>query len=385
MIAARRAFYISFLMLSLVFVYFYGGAIPYAFFYLILAIPVISLIYAYICLRGVKSEQTVTKEMLVRGTRATMQISFYNASVLFCPYITARFDDKDNLMLGHTEKVSLCVAGRSHVTLPIEISCARRGEFRIGVSYYTIEDPLGLVRLTRKTKVCPSIIVYPFLSSISAPSNVMFNEISVTNDISRQAEPPDIRDIRSFRENDTIRDIHWKLSAKKVTMLVKEYEQPSKPGVLVVLDTACDKKHIESIEDTLVDCAASIINFYQYMQIPVRLIITDGHRLSETVVRYEHDFIDAYTALALCRFDVTEGGVTCKVTPNENRVIVISLGEGDFVSRAGIQDYHCDQIRLIFGGDFSVENFELPDGILANEVAVDKLCPEIPLDSQIAL
>ncbi len=50
--------------------------------------------------------------------------------------------------------------------------------------------------------------------------------------------PPEIREIGEYRQGDALRDIHWKLSARRDELLTKRYSRETRPRVRVVWDGA---------------------------------------------------------------------------------------------------------------------------------------------------
>ena len=76
-----------------------------------------------------------------------------------------------------------------------------------------------------------------------------------------------IREIREYRPGDKPRSIHWKLSAKKEQLLVKEYGQPVGGTLLFGIDTkTVTPEDMENIYSLLYACAKKEISLYLIWQ-----------------------------------------------------------------------------------------------------------------------
>jgi uncharacterized protein (DUF58 family) len=73
----------------------------------------------------------------------------------------------------------------------------------------------------------------------------------------------DIGGIRQYRDGDSIKRVHWKLSAKRDELLVKDFVFNSNTQVCVVMDTY--KSDFESntaeLSERMAECAASILYY----------------------------------------------------------------------------------------------------------------------------
>jgi len=133
-----------------------------------------------------------------------------------------------------------------------------------GVESCTIEDVFGLFSVTRRPEhVKRSLTVLPMLFATErlafAPGDSGLETVArATEDVTSPA------DVRSYQPGDTMKKIHWKLSARKQELLVRRFEEPELPDALVLLD--CSRPpawgHAEAeadIRDALLETAASVV------------------------------------------------------------------------------------------------------------------------------
>ena len=65
--------------------------------------------------------------------------------------------------------------------------------------------------------------------------------------------------IRAWQDGDSMKNIHWKLSARRRELLVRTFEESARPDVLILMDCApvnALRSHIRTIEDVLCEAAA---------------------------------------------------------------------------------------------------------------------------------
>lgn len=51
-------------------------------------------------------------------------------------------------------------------------------------------------------------------------------------------DPSSPNDFRAYQQGDPLKRIHWKMSARKRELIVKQFEEPALPDALVMLDTS---------------------------------------------------------------------------------------------------------------------------------------------------
>ena len=52
--------------------------------------------------------------------------------------------------------------------------------------------------------------------------------------------------LREYKPGDELRHVHWKASARRQDLVVKEYEGDSRPGLEVLLDLRCSRDKLEA-------------------------------------------------------------------------------------------------------------------------------------------
>ena len=139
--------------------------------------------------------------------------------------------------VSHNEKQSYVV--RTWLT--------RRGSFPIGPTVLTVSDPLGLFRVARYFPAEKSLVVlpmtFPIQSFISPPGLLPGGRVirRKSTDIT-----PHAAGIREYTAGDPMKRIHWRMSARRGQLMVKEFEQDPQSEVWIFLD-AQQKVHAHKL------------------------------------------------------------------------------------------------------------------------------------------
>ena len=182
--------------------------------------------------------------------------------------------------------------------VPFEAMLA--GIINVCVKDIEIKDMLGIV--SYRYDVDKNVEVDVFPSSVDAEDidktglyeGVSENEETNTkgNDLS------DVSNIREYIPGDRIKDIHWKLSAKKDILLVKERVRVSERQLIMLVDTSGEKKDINRV----LGYAYTLVKMCLIDGIPTRLVWWNGKESqveNAQIMSYE-DLKSAYVDLYRC-------------------------------------------------------------------------------------
>ena len=113
----------------------------------------------------------------------------------------------------------------------------RRGYYELGEIEVNIQDVFGIYKLKRKIRSKTSLLVYPetvdlssFIITAVEQSGELLVEDPAFQDRSR------ISSLRNYREGDSVKSIHWKLSAKLDHLVIKDYENRGDTHVAIFID-----------------------------------------------------------------------------------------------------------------------------------------------------
>ncbi|WP_276270635.1 DUF58 domain-containing protein [Haloarcula litorea] len=120
-------------------------------------------------------------------------------------------------------------------TVRYDVTYERRGEQTFGPVEVRVTDALGLVVSTATVEATETVLVYPEVYRVGGPETFVRTLVPDAED--RQA----FDRLREYVPGDSLRDVHWKSSAKREDLLVKEFaDRDSERGLLVVAEGTDD-------------------------------------------------------------------------------------------------------------------------------------------------
>ena len=112
-----------------------------------------------------------------------------------------------------------------------------RGRYAFERSVAVIEDPFGLERIERPLAAPGALLVYPRLVELDR----LFSESGTrAHDgrrlLLRRPSGFDLHSVREYEHGDSLRKVHWRTTARRAQLMVKELEDSPRDEVAVVLD-----------------------------------------------------------------------------------------------------------------------------------------------------
>ncbi len=366
----NRILYLCLFLLALSFVYFYGGKMPYMLFHLVLVLPVISLAYTVVVYFRFKYHQDTDKKMAIKGEKVNFIFSISNEDFFIFPYLKVNFCGAETIFSDQFQVRTLSIAPFGSKRYSFELQCKYRGSYDIGIRTVEIEDFLGIFKLTYRIPEPKYITVYPRivqLDRFSLKTDYLSESHSVLQ--SRNEDMSSISEIRQYSYGDTLKKIHWKLTAKTGELKVKRFQSTSETSTILVLDLKRNPFTFEQntiIEDKMIETAVAVLNYCLQSWIPVKLVYFN-EKLVELEAKNPLYFNEVYKALARLKF---EGSINVedildiylRDSINKTNVIVFTPSLNydlyDEIYRASAAGY---DISLIYVSPEEVTGVKTPD------------------------
>jgi len=240
---------------------------------------------------GLECSQELSDNMIMKDEitsyRAKIKCKFYSYALVKASFIspskalafgTSSADEESSDFFRRASQ-EYELYGRSNVQFECDIKSIHRGVCPVGVEYIDMYDFLKIFRLRKKITdsailvVCPNIVPFSDELFSIAPSEEA--------GISRKASFEDyssVTDIRKYQYSDSMKRVHWKLSAKKDELLVKNYDHTNTMVTAVILDNRATPDSVQNpaaLEDSLIETAVSISKFNLDDNYPVMLDYMD--------------------------------------------------------------------------------------------------------------
>ncbi len=218
-------------------------------------------------------------QAIPRGTDAELVVVVEHQGVLPIAPVTLRLRSTPDAPIA---EVRLKDMPGKQQRLRLPFHAAHVGVCLPGVESVTVADLFGLYSVTRMPEhVQHPLVVLPTLFPTEAlafaPGDSGLETVArATEDVTSPA------DVRAYQPGDSMKKIHWKLSARKQELLVRRFEEPELPDALVLLD--CSRPptwgHPEAeadVKDALLETAASVVSEQMTGDHAVRMPLLGSH------------------------------------------------------------------------------------------------------------
>jgi len=133
-----------------------------------------------------------------------------------------------------------------------------RGRYRFDAVRAVFEDPFGLARAEQELGAESTLLVYPRLVELDH----VFSELGVTlaggHVVLRRTAGFDLHSVREYQQGESLRKVHWRTTARRGELMVKELEDMPHDEIAVLLD-ADGRAVVGESFDVQVRAAGSIL------------------------------------------------------------------------------------------------------------------------------
>ncbi len=216
----------------------YFGDVLFVLFIFFCFFPGLSLIVLIIWYIGLGSKQSFSTLMPVKGDMLDYRLMIFNKSFVPVPSVKVNFQSVSSALDAELPSFSIGVEPGAARRKIFRVRCLYRGEYEIGISSLEISDFFQLFSFRKKTKptklsVYPRIVELEPNSPIAAISSGNGNRVSA----GMHSDPTLFKQLREYREGDSIRHIYWKKYASIGKPVLKEYEHTKRAGARIYFDT----------------------------------------------------------------------------------------------------------------------------------------------------
>ena len=302
----NRIVYGIFLGLAIAFAYFYPGSIASVFFYIMLLMPIISFIYVFYIYLRFKFKESVDNQFVIKGDRAHFNVKIVNKTRMIYPYVEILFYGIDTVSTKHFKMKKAAVLPQASESYAFELKCEYRGYYEVGLKYIKIRDFLGFFSFKYRVSKPKYITVYPRIIILEA-FPITINKISDVEGvlIGKEEDQITVSDVRKYAYGDSLKNIHWKLSAKKNEVMVKSFESTATIEATVVLDVTknpYDSVKNRILEDKVIEVSVAVVHYCLLRDIETHLVYHEEKIIKKTAMQYS-DFESLYHTLFEAKFE----------------------------------------------------------------------------------
>lgn len=280
--------------------------------YLLISIVIgLAWVYALISVtlaeKTVKLENSLSSYKVTRGDTVNMVIAVSHRSPLPIAPVALKMRKTANTP-GATLHLTRLGSRKQRVTYTF--TAEHVGAMCPGVESYVVSDVFGFFRREYRPDLKgQELLVLPRPFEVE-PLRFAAGDLGVETMRKAMEDPSSPADIRNYQQGDPLKRIHWKMSARKHEIMVRQFEEPALPDALLMLDTSppllkegMDKEKASFLQDTLLETAASVVNCQIRQDNSLRLPLV-GDRPMEYNSRMGLPIL--LEELARCTFNETE-------------------------------------------------------------------------------
>lgn len=313
-------------ILSGVFVTFYGGSIPYRLFYFFLAIPLLCFFYTlYVYLRF-KVFQSVGHKTLVKEEAAEYTVQVGNEDFITYENMKLIFYEDYSVIQDVKNFCEYCLMPGEKKEYKTTVLCKYRGNYPIGVKAVQVTDFLHLFHITYPIYETCKVSVLPKIVDLGACFFLEENidEKRVSTGISLEQPERDV-ETRPFQNGDDKRMVNWKVSAKYQELLIRKWTGVSKREVTLLMETlSYDQEDPIAFEDRMLECILAI-TYYCVKQNTLCHVVYEQEELRQQDI-YDYVSFDTFyqsTSTIFFRGKLPMEQVIANYPLLENQVAVI--------------------------------------------------------------
>ena len=182
-----------------------------------------------------------------------------------------------------------------------------RGRYDVESAEVVIEDPFGLERVSVPLRAAGAVVVFPRLVALET----VFSESGRHAQdgrrlLLRRPTGFDLHSVREYEQGESLRKVHWRSTARRGQLMVKELEDAPRDEVVVLLDCgpACDVGvPPDSSFDEAVRAAGSLLHAHARRGRRCVLALNRARPEVHRIASLEGDWRATMEALAAARAD----------------------------------------------------------------------------------
>lgn len=280
-----------------------GGRIYYLLFYTMLLLLLLSLASVLWVLFTAQIEMRGVKPRVERGEALMTIFTVRHASLL--PVSSLRIRLNVPSAFSASQEISVSTPPFKTRTFRYMVRCPHRGSYEVGVTRLRAKDLFGLFSISKKSglrllrvDVYPKSYDVPFMELKAGDTGPELRS-RATEDASSPS------DVRKWQEGDVLKKVHWKLTMRRRELMVRTFEESSRPDTLIVPDLA----EISALPDqalSIEDCVCEVCLSQARAQLeegyPVRMPLLSA-RPGEVAGQFPQDFTMFAETLMRVKFD----------------------------------------------------------------------------------
>jgi len=203
--------------------------------YALIALLASSFVWSWMAVNFVRIGRFTQARRAQVGRTLEESFTVHNSGLL--PKLWLEVRDHSDLPNHNASHVVPALLPRQRYRWDVRTICTRRGQFTLGPMTVLSGDPFGLFQFPRKIAAASTIIVYPPTVPVHRFATPV-GTLSGGEAVRRRAHfiTTNASGVRDYEPGDSFNRIHWRSTARKDRLLVKEFELDPLADVWIILD-----------------------------------------------------------------------------------------------------------------------------------------------------
>ncbi|MGG3454458.1 DUF58 domain-containing protein [Paenibacillus rhizolycopersici] len=216
----------------------------------VLIIMLLAFVYRRRALKGISYRRYFTERAVFEGDTVEMVEVIANAKLLPLPWLRLESSIAAGLTFGRQSNLNIhageiyqnhsslfYLRSYQQITRRHEVTCSRRGQYRLESATMTTGDPLGLNAEVKRFPLDLELLVYPRileLQELPLPNHSWLGELPVRRWIIE--DPFLTAGIREYRPGDPLGNINWKATARTGELQVHKRDYTADHRLMIYLN-----------------------------------------------------------------------------------------------------------------------------------------------------
>ncbi|OPX42801.1 hypothetical protein CLHUN_32850 [Ruminiclostridium hungatei] len=253
---------------------------------MLICLGIANYIYILLLRRSFECVEQAEAANCKKGGKLKFSLVLSNKGFLVYPHIRACFIKSNVFEQAERIYHDFTLNPFENKQFSFEVDFEHLGKYSVGLEYAEISDFLGLFRIKYHNKERSSVEVQPQLmdagrfelKNINASQNIL-------SSVKSKFQENDYAGVREYSYGDSLKNIHWKLSAHSTGHMTKLFENYATPSATIYMDfdaPGCTPADLPYIYDGLIETAYSVSHCILAGESDIELVFPrDGniHRL----------------------------------------------------------------------------------------------------------
>ena len=256
--------------------YLGGGNLLYSFLYSSVLVLAFGLIHIIVQLATMKINLNIDRDVFRTGDVLSLNIVVKSFSAFPAAYMLVQNQVISNFKNNYNGDVTF-LNYHKEKCFSNELELKIRGIYDFSVTNILFTDLFCIINGKKRFAETKYIKVYPRIYKVNEENfnvrNILQNSFK---NIAISEDSNEIRDLRLYREGDSLKRVHWKLSAKHNELYVKNFAEVAYKNTNIILNMNKEEGILEAndlFEEQIIDLTVSIISYLQSKKFKIKLFI----------------------------------------------------------------------------------------------------------------